>query len=98
MAPRGNSFDYTTNRHEITVYYSMNKCSIKLSRYPYSAPYIGRIYFVYIWTHKLGFYDVVFFTFYTSSKTASLLSTQPISQTNKPLYYILSSEIQVNID
>ena len=22
MAPRGNSFDYTTNRHEITVYYT----------------------------------------------------------------------------
>ena len=23
MAPRGNSFDYTKNRHEITVYYFM---------------------------------------------------------------------------
>ena len=28
MAPRGNSFDYTTNRHEITVYYVVSYCSI----------------------------------------------------------------------
>ena len=29
MAPRGNSFDYTTNRHEIIVYYWRNMHSFK---------------------------------------------------------------------
>ena len=28
MAPRGNNFDYTTNRHEITVYYFKPVCRI----------------------------------------------------------------------
>ena len=28
MPPRGNSFDYTTNRHEITVYYVMSHWTI----------------------------------------------------------------------
>ena len=34
MAPRGNRFDYTTNMHEITVYYTMALYHGPVTRFP----------------------------------------------------------------